>query len=79
MSAWNEIVKVLQPQINANTESENKTSMYVCQISMYVSMSNATNEPRNEHKTITLYNDYNNHKDNRVQVQIQVQGIEYSQ
>ena len=42
MSAWNEIVKVLQPQINANTESENKTSMYVCQISMYVSMSNAT-------------------------------------
>ena len=57
MSAWNEIVKVLQPQINANTESENKTSMYVCQISMYVSMSNATNEPRNEHKTITLYND----------------------
>ena len=46
---------------------------------MYVSMSNATNEPRNEHKTITLYNDYNNHKDNRVQVQVQVQGIEYSQ
>ena len=52
MSAWNEIVKVLQPQINANTESENKTSMYVCQISMYVSMSNATNEPRNEHKQL---------------------------
>ena len=52
MSAWNEIVKVLQPQINANTESENKTSMYVCQISMYVSMSNATNEPSNEHKQL---------------------------
>ena len=53
--------------------------MYVCQISMYVSMSNATNKPRNEHKTITLYNDYSNHKDNRVQVQVQVQGTEYSQ
>ena len=54
--------------------------MYVCQISMYVSMSNATNEPTNEHKqTITLYNDYNDYKNNRVQVQLQVKGIEYSQ